>query len=125
MPGLAVKVEPVAPMKYSSPLLTPSASDDDGDGHNNFQEYLANTNPLGPASALSARISGGNGSPIEISLNSSPQRFYTLYRTTDLGSTGTWERIDGPVYGTDGNLSLYDDSPPPPRGFYRVGVTLP
>ena len=66
------------------------------------------------------KIAGG----VQVSLNTSPQRFYTLYRSADLGAASPWTAVQGPVVGTDGILT-FQDSGAGTRSFYRVTATLP
>lgn len=103
-----------------------AGGDDDGDGKTNLEEYTSNTHPKNANSRLTISSSMfAPGGAFEILLPAtSPQRNYTLYKSTDLGLTDPWSGIDGPVIGTDGNLVLQDPTPGI-SGFYKVGVTLP
>ncbi len=108
-------------------LTAASASgDDDGDGKTNLEEYTSNTDPNNASSRLTISSSTfALGGAFEVLLPAtSPQRNYTLYKSTDLGITHPWSAIQGPVIGTDGDLTLQDPSPGV-RGFYKVGVTMP
>ena len=107
-----------------------AAGDDDGDGATNLGEYIANTDPKITASLLRVASMEFNPSPAGAFVvgldHSSPQRWYTLLRSTDLTEpVANWTPVDGPVAGTDGALSFADDDPPDPAAFYRVQVALP
>ena len=107
-----------------------AAGDDDGDGATNLGEYIANTDPKITASLLRVASMQFNPSPAGAFVvgldHSSPQRWYTLLRSTDLTEpVANWTPVDGPVAGTDGALSFADDDPPDPAAFYRVQVALP
>ena len=54
----------------------------------------------------------------------SPQRNYTLHKSANLGVSGTWTLVAGPVMGTDGAL-IFHDSISAARGFYLVEVFIP
>ncbi|MGC4017456.1 MAG: sialate O-acetylesterase [Luteolibacter sp.] len=97
-------------------------ADDDHDGKTNLEEYLANTHPEDPSSVLAVgSITTSTGS-VAIRLNTSPQRFYTLFKSEDLVS---WTTIQGPIVGTDGILTLTDTRANGARAFYKVTATMP
>lgn len=101
-------------------------ADNDGDGKTNHEEYIANTNPQGAISALKINaITSPAAGLVQVSLNTSPQRFYTLQKSTNLGGTDPWAAVDGPTIGTDGNLILQDSGAVDPKAFYRVLVAIP
>lgn len=102
-----------------------ATGDNDQDGLNNRDEYLANTDPHDAASSFKIdSIVADPGQPVRISLKTSAQRFYTLYKSDDLGLTTPWSAIQGPVIGTDGVL-IFEDTFTGTRGFYRVAVGTP
>jgi hypothetical protein len=101
--------------------------DVDGDGKSNWEEYLANTDPRDPQSRLTVSgttYAAAGGEAVIHLPATSPQRNYTLYKSTDLGVVDAWTPIHGPIVGTDGHLTLRDPAPSD-RGFYKVGVSLP
>ncbi len=104
-------------------------ADPDGDGSPNFDEYVANTNPLNDQSAFDvnslAELEGGAAFVVNVD-SSSTQRDYTLLRTTNLAASPVvWTAVAGPTAGTGGVLALTDAAPPVAPTFYRVAVSLP
>lgn len=103
-----------------------ASADDDGDGKSNSEEYLSNTDPKNSASSLKVNtISQPAADRVEVSLITSPQRNYTLFKTNDLGSPASWKPVAGPTIGTDGNLTLVDTNATEQQAFYRVAVSAP
>jgi hypothetical protein len=99
--------------------------DPDGDGANNYQEYIADTIPTNALSYF--HLQGITSLPnVAVSFQSSSNRSYTLYADADL-STGTWSNVSGQanVPGTGGLLTLTNPSPANLPMFFRVGVQLP
>lgn len=102
-----------------------ATSDPDHDGMNNFSEYIADSIPTNPLSALSVRtISMTNG--FTLTFASSVSRNYTLYYSIDLTS-GLWTAIPSQtnIPGSGSIDALTDPSPTGPRRFYRIEVQLP
>ena len=99
--------------------------DPDGDGANNYQEYIADTNPTNALSwfHLLNIVPLPN---VAVSFQSSSNRIYTLYSDDDL-VTGTWGSVSGQINvpGTGGLLTLTNSSPADLQMFFRVGVQLP
>ncbi len=100
------------------------ASDTDGDGYTAGQEYLAGTNPTDASSAL--RILDMRTAPPQLTVLSSTNRLYTLYRCTDL-TTGNWVTVTAQtdLPGIGNLLTLIDSNAPAGNCFYRLGVRLP
>jgi hypothetical protein len=65
------------------------------------------------------------GNPYAVSLLTSPQRNYTLLKSSTLDPTNSWTPVDGPTIGTDGNLTLEDANATNAQAFYRVTVSIP
>jgi hypothetical protein len=99
--------------------------DPDGDGANNYQEYIADTNPTNALSYF--HLQSITPLPnVVVAFQSSSNRSYTLYSDVDL-STGTWSSVSGQtnVPGTGGILTLTNAAPADLQMFFRVGVQLP
>jgi hypothetical protein len=114
--GLAATTQP----KGSNP----AATDTDGDGQTDFEELVANTNPLDPTERF--ELAGFVGS--SVSVQGRAGRQYTLQRSTDeLGPAMSWSDIvTSPVLNFDQNLVLSDPEPPATqKAFYRLKVTMP
>ncbi len=88
----------------------------DEDGHNNLEEYIADTNPTNPASIFYASMT-----PDTLSLyNTSTSRTYFVSHTTNLLNI-TWDNYTNNIQGTGSNLILETTSP----GFYKGTVSTP
>ena len=107
-----------------NPAISGDTADPDQDGHTNYQEYLADTDPRDPDSVL--RIVGLNPLPanpttLEIRFNAITGRSYSLQsRATPAGSPWT-TRSNIPTQSTAGitTVTLPDAIDATPR-FYRV-----
>lgn len=98
-------------------------ADPDGDGSNNFQEYLAGTDPANPASRFAVTESSvaPDGS-FTLAFPSVADIFYRAEYTNDLASN-LWLPLGGDIIGTGGTLTVTDSSPAKPQHrFYRVKV---
>src|SRR5262249_31432217 len=101
--------------------------DSDHDGLNNWQEWLAGTNPTNAMSGLkiTAAIPSVNPAGLIVSWQSQNTRLYYLQRSIDL-SHGTFSTIQGNIAGQAGTTSYTDTNAVGPGPFfYRVGVQLP
>ena len=100
-------------------------ADPDGDGADNYHEYVADTDPTNGLSLFA--IQGLGSSPaFTVSFASSASRLYTLYSRTNLTS-GTWASVSGQngIPGTGNTLSLTNAWPSTPQRFFRIGVQIP
>jgi parallel beta-helix repeat protein len=100
-------------------------TDPDHDGMNNWQEWVADTNPTNAASVLRLTILS-NSPPVAVTFSSSAARRYTLLSCSNLTPSSAWTPVPGQtdIYGSGGVISLTDTNPPAPA-FYRVSVRLP
>lgn len=73
--------------------------DSDGDGMNNWQEYIAGTDPTDPTSVLQI-TSGPSAFSQDITWLSVPSRTYSIERSTDLRSFSVLQSNIAGMYGT-------------------------
>jgi sugar lactone lactonase YvrE len=104
-----------------SNLLSAANLDPDGDGASNWQEYVAGTNPMDPASVL--KLTPVAPSPnFTVQWPSVPGKTYMVQSSTSLFSTN-WTIISSNLPGTGQIMQLPDTNlPAPPARFYRVEV---
>ena len=101
------------------------STDSDGDGMNNYQEWVAGTNPTNAASALALLplLAANNANGLTVTWQSVDTRTYYLLRATNLAGTPAFSAIQSNLLGQAGRTSFGDvtatnDGP----YFYRVGV---
>jgi hypothetical protein len=113
--------------EYFGSLTEAFPGDDfDKDGRTNYEEYVANTDPLDRQSILSIDRIEEIGGKVRVILDeTSSGRNYRLYQSDDLGISDPWGLVAGPLPGNGGSLSLDDTKTTNERGFFRVGVELP
>lgn len=104
---------------------TADYTDSDGDGMNNYQEWIAGTDPTNPLSLLEMLSLTPTNSPsgIIVSWQSVGNRTYFLQSSVSLGSTPAFSTIQSNIIGLPGTTS-YTDTNAVGDGpfFYRVGV---
>jgi hypothetical protein len=115
------------PAEMAQPGITANTADPDRDGMNNFNEFVAGTNPRDPASAL--RISAtlaGNGE-LRLVLSTIAGRAYRVL-WSDTATGGTWQEL-GRISpsSTDGTATLTDPRVIQSKAtrFYRVAIPVP
>ena len=98
------------------------ASDPDGDGFTNRQEYLAGTDPLDSLSALTAKLTRTGGSVV-LDFPTVIGKIYRVEVADALGSPTTWTVLASDIAGT-GEVVQYTDpnSAAKPQRFYRVSI---
>lgn len=82
-------------------------ADPDHDGMDNYQEFLAGTNPTNAASIFILAAFAPNASARVVRLNSASGTVYRLWACDDL-SLGYWQIIADQVVGTGDNMFFYD-----------------
>jgi hypothetical protein len=100
------------------------SADPDGDGMNNWQEWVCGTNPTNALSVLRLLSVASAGSNVTVSWQSVAGINYFLERSANLGSPFTLEATN--IVGQAGTTS-YADTNATGAGpfFYRVGVSYP
>jgi len=111
---------------FGGPTNALAGIDSDGDGMDNFGEYIAYTIPVDSNSVF--RISGeftptGEVTEVVAWFDSHRSRDYVLHGTTNLVS-GTWSNLTGNVRGIDDDMGLVTTNDAA-AGMYRVEVKLP
>ena len=101
------------------------SADMDGDGRNNWQEWVADTNPTNALSLLRLFPLTGGVSWVVVSWQSLTNRTYSVERSTNLGAAPPFQPLATGIIGQAGTTS-YTDTNAPSAGptFYRV-VTQP
>jgi PKD repeat protein len=99
-------------------------ADPDRDGANNYEEYVADTDPTATSSRFQARSIAIDASGFTVCFQSSAARLYTLCYSTDLL---TWTPVpsQSDIRGSGGVDALTDPSPAGQARFYRVEVKIP
>ncbi|MEY3895205.1 MAG: hypothetical protein RLZZ214_724, partial [Verrucomicrobiota bacterium] len=102
--------------------LAEQTGDRDGDGQNNFREFMAATNPTSSTSAFAAGFIYQNTTSADISYSTSVSRIYSVERYREID--GAWEQALPALSGTGAEVTRTLGLTGP-RGLYRVKVRLP
>ena len=101
-------------------------ADPDGDGMNNWQEWICGTDPTDAGSVLKLLAPSVTNNPprVVIIWRSVIQRNYFLERATNLAGPGSFSVVATNLPGLAGTTSYTDTNAPGPGPFlYRVGVS--
>jgi hypothetical protein len=109
---------------FGGPTNAVAGEDVDLDGFTNYEEYIADTNPIDPASFLRI-ISVAVAPQPGIAIESSSIRVYSLESAMDAVDTNGWGAVSAEVPGTGGLLLLVDTNAVGSARYYRSRVTLP
>jgi len=96
-------------------------SDPDGDRMNNWQEWIAGTNPTNALSFLQMLTPARTGSVVSVSWQSVNNRIYFLQRATNLTAPPVFWTVATNLIGLAGTTPYMDTNAPLPA-FYRVGI---
>jgi hypothetical protein len=97
-------------------------ADTDQDGMNNWQEWVAGTNPTNAASVLQMLTPLVTPPGIQLRWSSVTNRFYTLERATNLASAPTFSVLRSNIAGLNGVTPWTDTNAAGSPRFYRVLV---
>jgi hypothetical protein len=98
-------------------------ADSDGDSMNNWQEWIAGTNPTNGASALRLVSPSPGPSGTVVTWQSVTNRSYFLERSAGFGAGSGFSAISSNIVGFAGSTSFTDaNAGGPGPFFYRVGV---
>jgi len=97
--------------------------DPDFDGMNNWQEWIAGTDPTNGASALRLLSATGAVSGVTVTWSSSATRFYSLERATNVRAATAFSLLSSNIAGQAGTTRFTDTNTvtEAPR-FYRIRV---
>jgi len=97
-------------------------ADTDGDGMNNYAEYVAGTEPTNQQSIFFLQAGLSNTAGI-VQFGSVSNRLYNIYWRTNI-SAGDWVLFRTNLAGNDAVISVSVSNQPAPS-FYRSRVTFP
>jgi len=97
--------------------------DTDGDGMNNWQEWVAGTNPTNAASLLKMLAPSITVSGVTVRWQSVSGKTYFIQRSGDLSVPASFTTLQGNIAGQTGTTTYLDlTATGPGPFFYRVGV---
>ncbi len=115
-------------LNFGNLAAASDSTDADGDGASDAEEYLADTDPLDPASRLriTAFVTSPGGSPATVTWSSRESRYYRIMKSDDVFPT-LWTDIGlglvAPDAGASTTRHFVDD--PVSHQFYRIEARKP
>ena len=102
---------------------TADFTDPDADGRNNWQEWLAGTDPTNALSVLCLLPLTNSPVGVTVTWPSVPTRSYSLERSTNLGGQPPFQPLVSGLPGQAGTTTFTDTNASSPGPvFYRVGI---
>lgn len=108
----------------TNPTVAGQTVDADGDGVNNFNEFVAGTDPTDPKALFQVTEVTLTNGPV-FTVPGVAGRYYTLLRSASLPSAGWSMVMATDVLNSNQPLQLSDPAPLTGQAYYRVQVTLP
>jgi hypothetical protein len=112
--------------KYGLAVTNKAAADNDGDGYNNMEEYLADTSPTNPASYFQnpTNLAGTGVMQISIPQTSTGRVYDAFFKANLIPEGADWiaEGLNTTGSGSSITLTVTNIGT---KGFYRTGVRLP
>lgn len=101
-------------------------TDPDGDGMNNWQEWVAGTNPTNAASVLIMLSAKPGAANVLVTWSSVSGRFYSLARATNVAAAPVFSVLSSNIAGVAGTTSFTDTNLSASRAaYYRVSARPP
>jgi hypothetical protein len=97
-------------------------ADPDGDGMNNWQEWIAGTDPTDGTSVLRLLAPVPTPPGLLLRWNSDTNHAYFVERATSLGPPAAFNRLRSHVPGLAGLTTFVDTAPPGNAALYRIGT---
>ena len=112
-------------LEHSGDLVTLSGlKDSDGDGGNDYFEYLSGSDPHDPNSLLTLELEADE-SGFDLSWPSSPDRLFTLFSSEDLKNWNTVPEVEE-MPGLSGTTTIeVSETKGTPRLFWKIKPSLP
>jgi hypothetical protein len=101
-------------------MLSAADADPDGDGANNWQEYVAGTNPLDATSVLKFLPAISSGSAFTLQWPSVVNKNYSVQSCSSAG--GAWSTIASNLIGNSQVMQWTDTNASADARFYRAQV---